>query len=94
MRLGNFPGRIIPKKGTMAGLARALTIFVGSTVVDPTDLHVYYDLDIKWNSPEPPDARASFGADGVSLLMSVVRNEFGLQFVSTKGRFPIWLSTT
>jgi uncharacterized protein (TIGR03435 family) len=93
MVLGNFLVRIIAKKGTMAGLAGALTIFVGRTVVDQTDLHGYYDFDINWNAPESQGAQVSekFGPEGIALLISVVRNEFGLQFISTKGLLPYWI---
>jgi uncharacterized protein (TIGR03435 family) len=91
--MGNDGGRMIGNKSTMAGLARALTIFLKRPVVDQTGLKGYYDFDVKWSAPETPDGRPSsgFGAEGSGLLISNLQNQFGLHVTKITGPVEYWV---
>ncbi len=92
--MGDEGGSINGKKSTMAGMAKMLTIFVKRPITDQTGLKGYYDFDVKWQAPrtsDAPPAPAGFGADGVSLLISTLRDRFGLQLKKTNGPVEYWI---
>lgn len=91
--VGNRYGRMIGKKSTMAGIASVLTLFLNQTVVDRTGLKAYYDFDVKWSALEPPDGPPSpgFGAEGTALLISALRDQFGLRLVKGTGPVEYWV---
>jgi uncharacterized protein (TIGR03435 family) len=88
--VGDNGGRIIGKKSTMAGMARMLVVFLRKPVVDRTGLDGYYDFDVKWSSPESPDADG-FGVAGGALLISTLRDRFGLRLTSTHAPVKYWV---
>jgi uncharacterized protein (TIGR03435 family) len=92
--VGNDRGRIIGNKSTMAGLARALTIFIKRPVVDQTGLKGYYDFDVKWSAPETADRQPpspGLGPDGIGLLISTLQNQLGLYLTNTAGPVKYWV---
>lgn len=91
--LSDRGGRMIGAKSTMAGVAAALAVFLRNPVTDATGLRGYYNLNLSWTSPGPPagDAPGGLGADGISLLISMLRDQLGLQLVKTTGPVPYWV---
>jgi len=89
--VGNSSGRFIGKKSTLAGFAVALTIFLKQPVIDQTGLKGYYDFDVKWRAPEGAEAGPGLGADGIGLMLSALRDEFGLQLTKTTGPVTYWV---
>jgi uncharacterized protein (TIGR03435 family) len=92
--VGNDRGRIIGNKSTMAGLARALTIFIKRPVVDQTGLKGYYDFDVKWSAPETADRQPpspGVGPEGIGLLISTLQNQLGLYLTNTAGPVKYWV---
>ena len=92
--MGDDGGRIIGKKSTMAGFSRMLPIFLKRPVADRTGLKGYYDFDVKWTAPEPPDGQrtgSGFGAVGVGLLISTLQDQFGLHLRTTTGPVEYWV---
>lgn len=88
--IGDSGGRIIGKKSTIAGMARMLVIFLKKPVIDRTGLDGYYDFDVKWNSPESSDAEG-LGVAGGALLISTLRDRFGLLLTSTRRPVQYWV---
>ncbi|MBI2686206.1 MAG: TIGR03435 family protein [Acidobacteria bacterium] len=78
--MGDSGGRMIGNKSTMAGIATALAIFLKQPVVDRTGLRGYYDFDVRWSAPETAREHApgGLGTEGIGLLISNLRNQFGL----------------
>lgn len=92
--MGDDGGRIIGKQSTMAGFARMLPIFLKRPVVDRTGLKGYYDFDVKWTAPEPPDGQRTgsrFGAIGAGLLISTLQDQVGLHLRTTTGPVEYWV---
>jgi uncharacterized protein (TIGR03435 family) len=89
--LGDRGGRMIATKATMAGLARALSLFVQLPVVDQTSLRGYYDFNVGWSALEASERSAGLGAEGVGLLISTLQNQFGLRLVKTNGPVEYWI---
>jgi uncharacterized protein (TIGR03435 family) len=92
--MGDSGGRIIGKKATMAGMARMLVIFLKRPVVDSTGLKGYYDFDVKWSAPESPDGKPPsdiYGAAASGLLISTLREQFGLRLTSRTGPVKYWV---
>jgi len=92
--VGNDGGRIVGNKSTMAGLARALTIFLKPPVVDETGLKGYYEFDVKWNAPETADRQPpspGLGPEGIGLLISTLQNQLGLYLRNTSGPVKCWV---
>jgi uncharacterized protein (TIGR03435 family) len=92
--LGDSGGRMIATKATMAGLAATVGLFLRQEVVDETGLKGYYDFDIRWSAPlvpgaPPPSPR--LGADGIDLLLSTLKEKFGLRFSRGTGRVKYWI---
>jgi uncharacterized protein (TIGR03435 family) len=88
--MGDIRGGMSGKKVTMASLASTVSLFVKQDVIDQTGLTGYYDFDILWTAPRvegapPPSSR--LGEDGIAMLFSALREEFGLGF--SKGRGPV-----
>lgn len=90
--MSDASGRMIGHKATMEGMATALSIFLPRRVVDNTGLSGHYDVDIRWQTNEPrnPDAPGGFGSDGVSLLISNLKEQLGLQLETGKGPVEYW----
>jgi len=89
---GNDGGHMVGDKSTMATFAGALTIMLKQPVTDATGLKGYYDFDVKWSAPESPDkSPPGFGAEGVSLLISALRDQFGLRLTETDGSTEVWV---
>jgi uncharacterized protein (TIGR03435 family) len=86
-------GRMIGNGTTLQGLASWLTIFVGRPVVDKTGVSGYYNFNIHWTAERAPGAPATpgLGAEGVTLLMTELRDQLGLRLVSAKGTQQIWV---
>ena len=86
-------GRMIGIKSTMAGLAMALVIFLKKPVYDQTGLKGYYDFDVRWSALDPMDTQTpgGFGAEGAGLLISTLRNQFGLDLSSAGGEVEYWV---
>jgi uncharacterized protein (TIGR03435 family) len=92
--MGDSGGRIIGKKATMAGMAGMLVIFLKRPVVDSTGLKGYYDFDVNWSAPESPDGKPpadSYGAAGGGLLISTLKDQFGLRLTSSTGPVKYWV---
>jgi uncharacterized protein (TIGR03435 family) len=92
--MGDDGGRMIGNKSTMAGLAKALVIFLKRPVVDRTALKGYYDFDVKWRVPETPDGQRpgpSLGTEGIGLLLSTLQNEFGLRVTNATSPVEYWV---
>lgn len=92
--VGDNGGRIIGKKATLAGMARMLVIFLKKPVTDKTGLTGYYDFDVKWDAPAAPDGQPSadgYGATGAALLISILRDRFGLRLTSATGPVQYWV---
>lgn len=93
--MGDSGGRIIAKKGTMAGMARMLVVFLKRPVIDATGLDGYYDFDVNWKAPPSPDGQRpaeSYGADGGGLLISTLQERFGLRLTSGTGPVKYWVA--
>jgi uncharacterized protein (TIGR03435 family) len=92
--MGNSGGRMIGKRATMAGLSRALEIFLKRPVVDQTGLKGYYDFDVNWSAPEPPDGQPvapGLGAEGTGLLITALQKQFGLRLTRSTGPVAYWV---
>jgi uncharacterized protein (TIGR03435 family) len=89
--LGDAKGSIFTTKGTMAGMAQTLEVFLHRPVLDRTGLTGYYDFNVNWESPNPNAESSGLGADGIALLISTLRSKFGLELKSTKGPVPYWV---
>jgi len=86
----NSGGRLIGKKSTISGIARAIEPHLKRPVIDQTGLTGNYDFDIQWSSPEPnPEPGA--GADGVSLLISALPERLGLRLTKATGPVQYWI---
>jgi uncharacterized protein (TIGR03435 family) len=88
--MGDYSGRLIGNKSTMGGLVRALVIFLKRPVVDRTGLKGYYDFDVQWKAIEPRD-ESQCGADCLSMLISNLRDQFGLRLVKITGPVEYWV---
>jgi uncharacterized protein (TIGR03435 family) len=89
--LSDQGGRMIAKQGTMAGLSRALALFLKEPVLDQTGLTGYYDFDIRWSAADEAQASTGLGAEGIGLLISTVRSQFGLMLAKTRGPVEYWV---
>ncbi|HLH19208.1 MAG TPA: TIGR03435 family protein [Bryobacteraceae bacterium] len=84
-------GRLIGRKSTMAGLARALVIFEKRPVVDNTGLTGYYDFDIRWKAPERTAESSGLGPDGIALLHAAIEDQLGLRLRAITGTVRYWV---
>ena len=87
-------GRMIGEKATMAGIASTLALILKRPVIDRTGLRGYYDFDVKWSAPEPPDGQPhgpGFGAEGISLLIETLQERFGLRLTKADGPAEYWV---
>jgi len=92
--IGDQGGRMIGNKSTMAGLARALTIFLKRPVIDRTGLKGYYDFDVHWSAPETldgPHPAVGFGAAGAGMLISNLESQLGLRLTTVIGPVEYWV---
>jgi uncharacterized protein (TIGR03435 family) len=90
--IGNNDGRMIGKKSTTERIAVALEIFLNRTVIDKTALNGHYDFDIKWSDPTvetPPGT--GLGPSGISLMISNLRDQLGLQLSKSTGPVTYWM---
>lgn len=87
--------RITAKKSTMASLATTLSLLTKRAVVDETGLSGYYDFDAVWSGPEALNGQTpetQFGGpELLGLLISNLRDQFGLRLTSTKGPVEYWV---
>ena len=83
--------RMIGRKSTMAGLAVALTVMLGSLVTDNTGLKGYYDIDERWTAPGAPGDDSGFGAEGIALVMSNLQSRFGLRLTRKTEPEEYWV---
>jgi uncharacterized protein (TIGR03435 family) len=93
-------GSLSVKKGGTAALARMLSLQLGRTVIDKTDLKGEYDFKLEWayepgqGGPEafglPPDPPrpAPVDTNGPSIF-TAVQEQLGLRLVSQKGPVEI-----
>lgn len=86
-------GRMIGSKATMKGLASALAIFLKQTTIDQTGLPGYYDFNLRWTAPEAAGGQGpgGLGSEGIGLLISTLRNQFGLQLEKSTGAVEYWV---
>lgn len=91
--MGDSGGRMIGNGTTLQGVADGLTIFVGRPVVDKTGVSGYYNFDIHWTAERATGAPAApgFGLEGITLLMTEMRDQLGLRLVSAKGTQQVWV---
>jgi uncharacterized protein (TIGR03435 family) len=92
--VGDRSGRMIANKATMAGMARALPIFLKQTVVDQTGLKGYYTFDVHWTEPEKPGEpppTPGLGTEGQALLIRNLQDQFGLRLTKTTGPVEYWI---
>jgi uncharacterized protein (TIGR03435 family) len=87
--MGDTGGRLVGEKSTMASLATALATLLHKNVTDQTGLSGYYDFDIRWTGRE--DAESSLGTEGIGLLISNLREQFGLTLESAEGPAQYWV---
>jgi uncharacterized protein (TIGR03435 family) len=83
LAMGDDGGRIIGKKSTMKGLARAAGTLLEQNVEDRTGDSKYYDWDIRWTNPSP-GAATSLGPEGAGLFLSILKDRFGVSLSSSK----------
>lgn len=84
--MGNDHGRVIGKRSTMRGFATMLTIMLHRTVTDHTGDSNYYDFDVRYSAPDTAETvEPGFGTLGEALLMSALREKFGLRLVAGTG---------
>ncbi len=88
---GDNDGRIIGAKSTMAGLAKALTVFLERPVIDETGLKGYYDFDLKWGAAtgQPSDSNVRRGRWW--LLVSFLQERFGLRLTNSTDPLEYWV---
>ena len=89
--IGDDSGRMIGAKSTMAGLARALEIFLKHPVSDKTGLAGFYDFDIHWSAPEGQPPSRGLGTEGIGLLISNVQWQLGLRLRQAVGPVDYWV---
>ena len=79
---------MIGNKSTMGGRANALTIFLKRSVLDQTGLKGYYDFNVRRSAPVAPDGQSpgGLGRDGLGLLISNLKIQFGLQLTKNTGQ--------
>ena len=87
--------RMVARKSTMAGLTSALSLLTGRPVIDESGLNGYYDFDVTWQGPEAsngqvPETRFG-GPELIGLLISNLREQFGLRLSSTIGPVEYWI---
>jgi uncharacterized protein (TIGR03435 family) len=87
--------RMIANQSTMAGLANCLNLLTGRPVIDATGSKSYYSFDVKWSGPEASDGHVpetQFGGpELIGLLISNLRDQFGLRLASTTGPVEYWI---
>jgi uncharacterized protein (TIGR03435 family) len=88
---GDDGGRMIGKKSTAAGVARALVIFEKRPVVDNTGLKAYYDFDVKWKAPERAADSSGLGPDGIALMRAALNDQLGLRLRAITGKLKYWV---
>jgi uncharacterized protein (TIGR03435 family) len=89
LAMGDSGGRMIGRKSTVAGIAASLSTLLHLPVIDETGLKGYYDFDVKWASLEAaPD---SLGAAGNALVISALKDQFGLRVTSATGPVEYWI---
>jgi uncharacterized protein (TIGR03435 family) len=91
--IGDSSGQMIGNGATLQGVADGLMTFVGRPVVDKTGVSGYYNFDIHWTTERAPGAPTvpGLGAEGITLLMTELRDQLGLRLVSAKGTQQIWV---
>lgn len=92
--MSDSSGRMVGKKSTMAGMASALTLFLKRPVYDQTGLKGFYDFDVSWTAPPPPDGQPparGLGPDGIAMLISNLHDQFGLRLTEANGPVQYWV---
>jgi uncharacterized protein (TIGR03435 family) len=91
--IGDSTGRMIGNGTTLQGVADGLVMFVGRPVVDKTGVSGYYNFDIHWTAERAPGAPAApgLGVEGITLLMTELRDQLGLRLASARGTQQIWV---
>ena len=91
--IGDSSGRMIGNRTTLQGVADGLVTFVGRPVVDKTGVSGFYNFNIHWTAERAPGAPAApgLGVEGITLLMTELRDQLGLRLVSAKGAQQIWV---
>ena len=91
--LSDRGGRMLASKGTMKGVAQVVGLFMKQEVVDETGLSGYYDFDFRWESPatDAPPSSTVLGVEGLNLLLSEVKDRFGLRFTKRSAAIDYWI---
>jgi uncharacterized protein (TIGR03435 family) len=87
---GNSGGRMIGKKATMIGIAKAIEPHLKRPIIDRTGLTGYYDFDISWSAPDPA-ADSTFGPDAIALLISILPDRLGLHLTRASEQVRYWI---
>jgi uncharacterized protein (TIGR03435 family) len=97
---GTTPHHFIVQWGTMAALARNLSLRVGRTVVDKTGLTGLYDYELSWTPDLTPDQASPLRADAQAAhaaasdpagpsIFTALQEQLGLRLVPEKGPVDI-----
>ena len=92
--MGDSGGRLIGNGASMQRIGEGLGIFLKRLVVDRTGMSGYYNFDIRWAALETPGGAppsSGLGPDGISMLISELREQLGLRVVSAKGSERFWV---
>lgn len=88
MAAGDSGGRMIGRKATTGGIARALTVMMKRLVVDQTGVRGYYDIDIHWTATDAPPG---LGAEGEALIVSNLQSQLGLRLTKMVAPVDYWV---
>jgi len=92
--MGDSGGRMIANGASMRNVADSMGIFLKRLVVDKTGVDGFYNFDIRWTAlktPGSPPPAGGLGADGISMVISELRDQLGLRVVSAKGLEHFWI---
>jgi len=86
----NSSGRIIGKKSTITGVAKAIEPHLKRPIIDRTGLTGYYDFDISWRALDQ-SSEPGAGADGLALVISTLQDRLGLRLTKATGPVQYWI---
>jgi uncharacterized protein (TIGR03435 family) len=94
MRVGDNGGRMIGRQATIARIGQGFGAFAKQKVIDETGWKGHYDFDIRWEPPSVPNApppSPRTGPEGLAMLMTTLKDNFGLQFSRETGPVQYWV---
>lgn len=60
-------------------------------MIDQTGLNGHYDFNVQWSAPEGTTSSAGLGTEGRGLLISMLKDKFGLQLSGAYGPVQYWV---